>query len=89
MVQLERKRNTYWNWKYLWALVLIPIGFYLLSQQKSISESQHLLFIVITIWLCILGVFGVTTRLDRLKAYGYLYLVSGVLFAYMGLVFIW
>ncbi|ARI76746.1 hypothetical protein [Halobacillus mangrovi] len=89
MVQLERKRNTYFNWKYAIMIVLIPIGFYLASLKEEISLVQHICFIAIIIWLAIVGVFGMTHRYQPLKVYGYLYITSSLLFSYLGLAFIW
>ncbi|WP_135328833.1 hypothetical protein [Halobacillus salinus] len=89
LVKLERKRDTYWNWKYAMMIVLIPIGFYLASLREDISMLQHVAFIAIILWLASVGVFGITNIYQPLKIYGYLYLASSVLFAYLGLVFIW
>ncbi|CDQ18355.1 hypothetical protein SAMN05192559_109109 [Halobacillus karajensis] len=89
MAGLVRKRNTFWNWKYAVMLFLIPIGFYLASLKEEISFLQHAAFIAIIIWLAVIGVFGVTNRFERLKVYGYLYLSSSLVFAYLGLVLIW
>ncbi|QAS53888.1 hypothetical protein HLI_17575 [Halobacillus litoralis] len=89
MAQLERKRNTYLNWKYAMMLFLIPIAFYLVSLRESITPLQHILYVGIIIWLALVGIMGVTNHFQRLKVYGYLYLISSLLFAYMGLVFIW
>ncbi|MFQ3542440.1 hypothetical protein Q7A53_00005 [Halobacillus rhizosphaerae] len=89
MVKLERKRDTYFNWKYAYYLILIPIGFYLLSYKEAISSVQQIVLIAIMILLAVVGVFGITGRYQPVKVYGYLYLISGFLFAYMALVFIW
>ncbi|MCA0972741.1 hypothetical protein LCM20_19270 [Halobacillus litoralis] len=89
MVKYERKQDTYLNWKYAMMIVLIPIGFYLASLREDISTLQHVAFIAIILWLAGVGVFGVTNRYQALKVYGYLYVSSSILFAYLGLVFIW
>lgn len=89
VVKFERKRDTYLNWKYAIMIILIPIGFYLVSLREEISMLQHVAFIAILLWLAGVGVFGVTHRYQPLKVYGYLYLSTSILFAYMGLVFIW
>ncbi|WP_226583890.1 hypothetical protein [Halobacillus litoralis] len=70
-------------------ILLIPIGFYLVSLKNEISSLQHILFVIIVIWLAIVGVFGITNRFERLQTYGYLYLSSSLVFAFLGLVFIW
>jgi hypothetical protein len=89
MVQLERKRDTYLNWKYAIMIILIPFGFYLASLKEDISPIQHIFFIAIIIWLAVVGVFGITNQYHSLKVYGYLYLISSLLFSYMGLALIW
>lgn len=89
MVQIERKRNTYMNWKYAIMILFIPLGFYLVSRGEDISTLQHIAFISITIWLAFVGVFGITNRYQALKVYGYLYFACSVIFAYTGLVVIW
>ncbi|MBA2173274.1 hypothetical protein H0266_00015 [Halobacillus locisalis] len=89
MATLERKRDTYWNWKYAIMIIFIPIGFYLVSLREDISPIQHISYIAIILWLAGVGVFGVTHRYQPLRVYGYLYLTGSVLFAYLGLVFIW
>ncbi|SDJ66862.1 hypothetical protein [Salimicrobium halophilum] len=89
MPVLERKRNTYLNWKYAWWILLIPIGFYFVSRQSSILPVQHVLYIVFTVLLGIVGVFGLTSKYGAMKVYGGLYITVSLLFAYMGLVFLW
>ncbi|MBN8236994.1 hypothetical protein JF544_17170 [Halobacillus kuroshimensis] len=89
MVHFERKRNTFWNWKYAVLLLLLPLGFYLVSLKEDIGEIQHMIFVAVIVWLAIAGVFGLTNRWDRLHAYGYLYLFSSLLFSFLGLAFIW
>lgn len=89
MVKVDRKKDTYINWKYAVIFALIPIGFYLISFKENIESFQHLLYIAIIIWLAIAGVFGVTNPFSSLRVYGYLYLISSIVFAYMGLVLIW
>ncbi|KHE70570.1 hypothetical protein [Halobacillus sp. BBL2006] len=89
MVQLERKRDTYLNWKYAIMIIFIPFGFYLASLKEDISPIQHIFFITIIIWLAIVGVFGMTNQYQALKVYGYLYLICSLLFSYMGLALIW
>lgn len=89
VVKLERKRNTFWNWKYAIMILLIPIAFYLVSLQENIGTLQHIFYVGIILWLAIVGVFGITNRLERIKIYGYLYLSSSLLFTYMGLALIW
>ncbi|MGR9049011.1 hypothetical protein ACQ4XT_10320 [Halobacillus faecis] len=89
MAELVRKRNTFWNWKYAMMLLLIPIGFYFVSLKEEIGFLQHIFYVGIIIWLAFVGVFGITNRYERLKTYGFLYLSSSLLFAYLGLVFIW
>ncbi|REJ05388.1 hypothetical protein [Halobacillus trueperi] len=89
MAELVRKRNTFWNWKYAVMLLLIPFGFYLVSLKEQIGFLQHIFFVGIIVWLAFVGVFGITNRYERLKMYGFLYLSSSLLFAYLGLVFIW
>lgn len=89
MTKLERKRNTFWNWKYAIMFLFIPFGFYLASLKEEITPLQHIFFVIIIIWLAIVGIFGVTNPYERLKVYGYLYLSSSLVFAYMGLALIW
>ncbi|SIS52676.1 hypothetical protein SAMN05421687_107165 [Salimicrobium flavidum] len=89
MPVLERKQNTYLNWKYAWCLLFIPLGFYFVSRQSDILPYQHVFYIAITVILGIVGVFGLTSKYGAMKVYGGLYLLVSILFAYMGLVFLW
>ncbi|WP_181349958.1 hypothetical protein [Thalassobacillus sp. CUG 92003] len=89
MTSTVHKKDTYLNWKYVLLLFTIPLAFYFASLQENISAAQHFIYIGIILVQLFAGIMGTTERFQPLKVYGYLYLISGLLFAYLGLVFFW
>ncbi|MFD1019106.1 hypothetical protein ACFQ2J_07820 [Thalassobacillus hwangdonensis] len=84
-----RRKDTYWNIKYLLLLITLPIAFSLVNNKEAITAAEHISLIAIIVLLLFAGVMGLTEEYQPLKVYGALYLSSGIVIAYLGLVFIW
>ncbi|WP_386058272.1 hypothetical protein [Thalassobacillus hwangdonensis] len=89
MVENVRRKDTYWNIKYLLLLITLPIAFSLVNNKEAITAAEHISLIAIIVLLLFAGVMGLTEEYQPLKVYGALYLSSGIVIAYLGLVFIW